>query len=113
MNQDNDIRGLSKKEVIDIYMGRFQSFPNGQPAKPVDFPAETEVKSDFYTLLVNQSESRIQSYWSRLYFSGRAQPPHQSKSVDEVILRVTKDVSTLAYIPAEHVTNDMRVVFAF
>lgn len=75
VNKNNAINTLSKREIIDIYMGRYLTFPDGEASKPLDLPAQSALKNDFYIQLVNKDEQKINAYWARLLFSGRAKPP--------------------------------------
>ncbi|MDJ0880855.1 MAG: hypothetical protein QNJ56_04325, partial [Gammaproteobacteria bacterium] len=65
VNKNNDISALSQKEIIDIYMGRKQSFPNGKPALPLDQAAQSMIRKDFYQILINKSPAQINAYWAR------------------------------------------------
>jgi hypothetical protein len=103
------IERLSKKEVIDIYMGRFQTFPNGTPVAPIDFPAGSDEKKSFYKQLVGKDERKIKAYWSRLLFSGRATPPIQADSKQQVLEGLNDQA--LAYLPANEVTQEMKIVY--
>ena len=113
VNHSNDVSSLSKKEVIDIYMGRYLSFPNGASASPIDFPTRSVTKQQFYLLLVNQNEQEIKSYWSRLLFSGRAKPPTEADSAAGAIKLVEQKADAIAYIPRDKVTSEMKIVFQF
>lgn len=111
VNAANPIQSLSKKEVIDIYMGRFKTFPDGQPVAPIDFPSGSEEKKSFYQQLVSKDERKIKAYWSRLLFSGRATPPIQADSKQQVLESLNDQA--LAYVPAKEVTQEMKIVYQF
>ncbi|WP_414830178.1 hypothetical protein [Alteromonas sp. H39] len=113
VNQASGVETLTKKEVVDIFMGRYNRFPNGQIAYPVDLPSGSSGKSYFYKQLVNQSERKIQSYWSRLLFSGRAKPPEASKSLPDVVNYVVSNEEAIAYLPRTLITPEMKIVFQF
>jgi ABC-type phosphate transport system substrate-binding protein len=111
VNKGNNIEALSKREVIDIYMGRYLTFPDGESAQPLDLPAQSQLKNDFYLKLVNQDERKINAYWARLLFSGRAKPPETVKSVDEVLQKLQTSEFSIAYIPASELTDNVKVVY--
>lgn len=111
VNKDNAIDSLSKREVIDIYMGRYVTFPDGTNANPLDLPAKSPLKNDFYLKLVNQDERKINAYWARLLFAGRAKPPEALNSVDEVVRKLRSSEYSIAYIPANELTADLKVVY--
>ena len=113
VNKANNVDALSKKQVIDIYMGRYVSFPDGSPAEPVDFPSNTNEKATFYLTLVNKEERKIKSYWSRLLFSGRAKPPIEADSFQDVVSFVEQNQDAIAYIPRSGVTSEMKIVYDF
>ncbi|WP_218310784.1 hypothetical protein [Alteromonas antoniana] len=113
VNQASGVDTLTKKEVVDIFMGRYNRFPNGQVAYPVDLPQGSSGKSHFYMQLVNQSERKIQSYWSRLLFSGRAKPPEASESLPDVVNYVVSNEEAIAYLPRTLITSEMKIVFQF
>lgn len=105
------VESLSKKQVIDIFMGRFQTFPDGNPVAPIDFPAGSDEKKSFYQQLVGKDERKIKAYWSRLLFSGRATPPIQADSKQQVLQSLNDQA--LAYVPVNEVTQEMKIVYQF
>jgi len=111
VNKGNSINALSKREVIDIYMGRYLTFPDGQNAQPLDLPAQSSLKNDFYLKLVNQDERKINAYWARLLFSGRAKPPESVKSVGDALQKLQISDFSIAYIPASELTDNVKVVY--
>jgi ABC-type phosphate transport system substrate-binding protein len=113
VNIKSTTESLSKKQLIDIYMGRFNKFPNGEVVKPVDLDSPSNHREKFYELLVGQSERKVNAYWSRLLFSGRATPPHKAESLNELISIIENDTSALAYIDATNVQKGMKIVYEF
>jgi len=111
VNKSNPINALSKREVIDIYMGRYVTFPDGESAKPFDLPAKSQLKNDFYLKLVNQNERKINAYWARVLFSGRAKPPESVESINEVLSHLQYSEFSIAYIPESEVTDAVKVVY--
>ena len=94
-------------------MGRFNKFPNGDSVTPLDFDSPSEYRESFYEHLVGQSERKINAYWSRLLFSGRATPPRKAESVKEVVSIIQNDTNALAYIYASEVQKGMKIVYEF
>ena len=109
VHQDNEVSSLEKKDVIDIYMGRYTTFPNGQIVRPVDFPMDSIERSTFYQALVGKTERKINAYWSRLLFSGRASPPLEASSKQGVIDLLGE--STIIYLHKGDVTEEMKIVY--
>lgn len=113
VNKSNTIDALSKREIIDIYMGRYLTFPDGETSKPLDLPAKSTLKNDFYLKLVNKDEQKINAYWARLLFSGRAKPPTPSTSVEDAINKIAASQFAIGYIPLSQVTDAVKVVYTF
>ncbi|MBE3673986.1 MULTISPECIES: hypothetical protein [Pseudoalteromonas] len=113
VNKSNAINALSKREIIDIYMGRYLTFPDGETSKPLDLPAQSTLKNDFYLQLVNKNEQKINAYWARLLFSGRAKPPTPSTSVEDAINKIAASQFAIGYIPLSQVTDEVKVVYTF
>ena len=102
---------LSHEAVTNIFMGRFRALPSGNPAQPIDQPRDTPLRAQFYQRLVNKDQAAVNAYWSRLHFSGKATPPLQTASEDEVIRQVLRQPGGIAYIRRAQVDNRLRIVF--
>ncbi len=109
-NKDNQINELTKKQVIDIYMGRTTLLPNGEAALPLDQNADSTIRKLFYHNLVNKTVSEINAYWARLLFSGRAKPPQAVQDVISVINVIKNNKSAIGYIRLEDLTDEVRVI---
>tara|TARA_R110001592_G_scaffold165658_1_gene400143 strand:+ start:43 stop:471 length:429 start_codon:yes stop_codon:yes gene_type:complete len=109
-NKDNQMRMLTKKQVIDIYMGRTSLFPNGEAALPLDQNSNSLIRKIFYQNLVNKTVNEINAYWARLLFSGRATPPRMVETASSVIDIIKNNKSALGYIQLEDLTNDVQVI---
>ena len=110
VNKDNDISELSQKEIIDIYMGRKQSFPNGKPALPLDQAAQSMIREDFYLNLVNKSPAQINAYWARLLFTGRASPPRIIQEASVVLDAIEQNPSAIGYIHSSMLNDRVKAV---
>lgn len=104
---------LNHEEVTNIFMGRFRTLPSGKPAQPIDQPAGSASRINFYQRLVNKDPASINAYWSRLYFSGKASPPLQTSSQTEVIERLLAQPGAIGYIERSQLDNRLRIIFEF
>ncbi len=110
-NPRSGIESLSRDEVINIFLGRFRQLPSGLPAQPVDLPATQPEKAIFYLRLVNKDLAEINSYWSRLVFSGRTKPPVQANSTDDLLEFIAKTPGAIGYIERSRVDGRVKLVF--
>lgn len=101
VHAENELDSLDKKELLDIYMGRSKSFDNKLRADPIDQPLESKLRESFYTRLTGKSLAQVNSYWAKLKFTGRHQPPRDDfESLSEVMQEVQDNPSAIAYVPA-------------
>lgn len=110
VNNGNSVDELSQREVIDIYTGRKQSFPDGKPAIPIDQDMNSEIRVSFYRLLVNKSPSEINAYWARLLFSGRSSPPRMMPEAEVIIQAISENPSAIGYIDASMLDDRVKAV---
>lgn len=109
-NKINQVKMLTKKQVIDIYMGRTSLFPNGETALPLDQNADSLIRKLFYHNLVNKTVSEINAYWARLLFSGRAMPPQTLDGATSLINFIKHNKSAIGYIRLEDLTDEVQVI---
>lgn len=110
-NADSGIEHLTKREVINIYLGRYRRLDTGSTAEPIDLSSKTDTKALFYRLLVDKNLAEINAYWSRLVFSGKTRPPQQVDNVDKVLEMVGHNRNALGYIDRASVNSKVIIVF--
>lgn len=101
---------LTRNDAINIYMGRLRRFPDGTPAHPLDLPADSREKAEFYRHLLNKDLADIDSYWSRLVYSGSTRPPASVKSQEDMLERVAGRRDALGYVDRARVNRRVRIV---
>ena len=106
----SSVNALSKAEVIDLFMGRFSETNEGEALVPLDYKSEMDLKGDFYQTLVNRSLRQVNSYWSRLLFSGRAKAPVQVASIENLDDLFRDNRNYVAYVPMNAVSKEMKIV---
>ena len=95
-NTDITDINVKKREVRDIFMGSSSQFP----LKPVALTPDNEARLIFNTKIVGLTESRIQSYWAQMRFSGRKKPPIEFDSVESLLTFMINNQGTIAYLPS-------------
>ncbi|NQY26321.1 MAG: hypothetical protein HRT92_04000 [Piscirickettsiaceae bacterium] len=110
VHKNSDIVFLSNKQVIDIYMGRESTFPNGEKVVPLDQNVESPIRHEFYKKLVNKQVSEINAYWARLLFSGRATPPRPVENNESMLIMLQENKSFIGYIDLDDVSDHLKVI---
>ncbi|MBQ4840081.1 MULTISPECIES: hypothetical protein [Pseudoalteromonas] len=113
VNKHNPIEYIEKRQLIDMYMGKYLAFPNGHIAVTLDYKKEHALRSAFFLALTGRNIAQINAYWSRVKFSGKASPPQAYPSIAAIIDKVVTTPSAIAYIPASAVTDELKVVYRF
>lgn len=106
----NPTKALGHKEVTDLYMGRARTFPNGDFALVFDLPRDHPVRDAYYLQLVGMAPAQVNSYWSRLMFTGQTLPPQPLPSETAVIDMVKRNPSAIGYVGTEPSDRGVRVV---
>lgn len=112
VNINNPTTVMTKKQLIDLYMGKYVAFPNGMLANPLDLSQEPQTRAAFYQGLTGSTTSQINAYWSRIKFTGRASPPNKM-TIDEVQQEVSTSVNVIAYLTREkaEATKNIKVIY--
>jgi len=111
INANNKTEALTKKQLIDLYMGRYVAFPGNQSAQPLDTSTPEGLKKLFYKRLVNMPLSKVNAYWSRVRFTGRAIPPSKQNSEQVVLNYVAQNPDAIGYVFSQYLNqqNDQNV----
>lgn len=102
---------LSKREVINIFMGRYRFFPSGNPARPYDLPVHHPERGNFYHTLTGRDASEIDAYWARLVLTGAASPPLEAENDSVMLEKVARDPYAIGYVNRSRTDKRVRVVF--
>ncbi|AMG32223.2 hypothetical protein AL542_16685 [Grimontia hollisae] len=113
VNEQNPISSLSSRQLIDLYMGRYDSYPNGVIANTVDWPERSQEREMFYRQLVNKSTAQVNAYWARLLFTGKSEPPLTVASAGDIINFVKKNINAIAYLNETDLVDGLKVVYRF
>ena len=105
--ENKDIR-LDKREVRNLFMGNTIDVV----LEPVSLPPETLTRAVFNTKIIGLTESRIQSYWSQMRFSGRSKPPKEMQDVENLLAYISTHKGTVAFFPADvPIPDHLTVVY--
>ena len=107
----SSVQKISQKELVDLYMGRSRAFPDGTFALPFDLPRDNPGRAAFYQALTGMDLAQINSYWSRLMFSGQTLPPQPLPGEAAMLDLVRRNPSAVGYLLQEPAADKgLRVV---
>ena len=105
------VKAMTQKELVDLYMGRSRAFPDGTFALPFDLPRDDPGRAAFYRALTGMDLAQINSYWSRLMFSGQTLPPQPLPTEAAMVELVKRNPSAVGYMLQEPAADKgLRVV---
>ena len=108
VHPDNNSQ-IDKNDIRAIYLAKTNSFDGGAKATPVDVDNNDDMKKIFAKQVLRKSVSSLNSYWSRMIFSARGNPP-KSMSMAGVKAKVANDKSAIGYIDSSMVDGSVKVV---
>ena len=110
VNTANPQPALTNKEAVDLYMGRRRAFTNGDFALLFDLPRDSQRRAAFYQALTGLGPAEVNSYWSRLMFSGQSMPPQPLPDEAAMIDIVRRNPSALGWVSKEPTDKQLRVL---
>jgi ABC-type phosphate transport system substrate-binding protein len=103
------VQHLSRREVTDIFLGRYRTFPSGASALPIDLDVSSTARRQFYLLLAHKDSADMGSYWARLTFSGKISPPFAVSDARMAIDIVANNPNAIAYVDRAAVDERVRI----
>lgn len=113
VNAGSKIEQLSHHELVDIFMGRYDTFPNGEDVTVFDNTSDAALREAFYRQLVDRSLAQVNAYWARLQFSGRVTQPEEIGSDKALAEKMQKTPSGITFIRANALNESLKVVHKF
>lgn len=110
VNASNAIHALSNKDTVDLFMGRTRTYANGDYVLACDLPRDSATRVMFYQTLTGMSQAQLNSYWSRLMFTGRVMPPQMLPSEQGMLEMVKRNPGAIGYVGQEPQDKGVRVV---
>ena len=110
VNKDNPLATISRGEVEMIYLGKKKQFPDGSPAVPVDLPADSPLRREFFTTVLGKAEESYRLYWVRMIFSGKGQPPLTLGDEDEAVKFVSRNKGGIAFVESGGMAPGVKTV---
>jgi ABC-type phosphate transport system substrate-binding protein len=95
---------LTKEQAADLFLGKSPGM------KLIDQPASAPIKAAFYQQVSGHDLSQVKATWSRLIFTGKAQPPKELADSAAVKKAVAADPKTIGYIEKSAVDGTVKVV---
>lgn len=96
--------GLTKDEIADVYLGK------NNAVSPIDQPEAAAIRADFYRKATGKEPAQVKATWSRLTFTGKAQPPKEVGDSAAVKKAVASDPKAVGYVDKAAVDGSVKVL---
>jgi ABC-type phosphate transport system substrate-binding protein len=106
----NPVTHLSKSQVADIFLGKSVRFPDGALAVPIDQQEGSPARDEFYATFTGKSPAQVKSYWTKIIFTGRGQPPMAVLNTAAVRQLLEAKPQAIGYIERSAVDSSVKIL---
>ena len=104
------VASLTADQVSQLFLGKSSTLPGGATAVLIDQPEGSPARDEFYTKATGKNATQMKALWSRLTFSGAAQPPKVVGGPAEVKKAVAETPGAIGYIDKGAVDATVKVL---
>ena len=94
-NTDNKKIKLNRQQVRNLFMGGALPYD----LEAIALPPDNQTRVLFNTKVVGLTESRIQSYWAQMRFTGRKTAPKELNSERVILDYLKNNEGAVGYLP--------------
>jgi len=106
------VSSLDKSQVSDIFLGKAATYPDGSQAVPIEQAEGAAVREEFHNWVTDKSGSQLKSYWSKMVFSGKGNPPKEVANSAEVLKQIAANPNAIGYVEKGAVNATVKPVLA-
>jgi ABC-type phosphate transport system substrate-binding protein len=110
VNSAVPVSSLSRSEASRLFLRSSTQWPNGEHVKPVDLAKGSPVRAAFTKEILGRSPGAIEQYWTQAVFSGRAVPPPEKRTDNEILSYVRETPGAIGYVSAGAATEGVKRV---
>lgn len=101
----------SKDDVANVFLGKSPTL-GGVSLTPVDQEEGSDARKEFYEIAASKSPAQLNSYWSRIVFTGKGQPPRALGDDASVKDAVAKNKTLIGYIDSGALDSSVKKVMS-
>lgn len=104
------VTALQREQVAGIFLAEATRFPGGAEVTAVDLRLGSPVRNEFYRKVAGYSPEQMKAHWSKMIFTGRAQPPREAAGNAAVRRMVAANPALIGYIERYALNASVRAV---
>lgn len=104
------VQALNAEQVSQLYLGRGVTLPDGSRVVVLDMEEGAPQRTEFSERVLGKTEQQLRSYWTRMIFTGKGQPPRTIGSVAEMLRAVAVTPGAVGYVDSNEVSGKVKVL---
>jgi len=110
VHSSNAETSLTKREVSDFFLKKLTKWKDGRSVVPIDLVEDSRIRISFSRAIHGRQVFAIKSYWQQQIFSGRAVPPREMDSEEEIVHFVARSQGAIAYVSTTTPLKDVKIL---
>ncbi|PRC91373.1 hypothetical protein [Solimicrobium silvestre] len=105
VNAKNPTISISKEQIAQYFLGSTNTF------SPIDLAEGSPIRVEFYKTITDKDPSQVRAIWSKLVFTGKAKPPKQFNTSEEVKKQIGSDINAIGYMEKSAVDSSVKIIY--
>lgn len=97
VNAANPVQAVSRDQLAKIFLKK-ATWASGVATAPVDLPEDAPARAAFSKIVHKRSVGAVKSYWQQQIYAGRAVPPPEKATDEEVLAYVRANPGAIGYV---------------
>ena len=111
VNESNSVEELTRAEVSRFFLKKVTTWADGSPLEPVDLAERAAARELFSKSVLGKRVAAVKAYWQQMIFSGKAVPPPERKTEEEVLDYVLSRRGAIGYVsPGTEIRAGLKTV---
>lgn len=106
----NPLVALRVDQVADIFLAQTGHFPGGGAALAIDQAIGAAARDEFYQRVAFKSPALVKAYWTKMVFTGRANPPPEAFGNEAVRKRIAANAELIGYIDRDALDDSVKAI---
>jgi len=114
VSKSNGNSSITPADVQKIYLAKINTFPDGKEVVPVSQDEKSDIYTAFLSAVIQKTPEQYKSYWAKMIFTGKGQPPKQVSGGDAAVVKlVAENPAIIGYVDAAAVNDSVKVLSKF
>lgn len=109
-NTANTHESLTRSELGRIFLKARTEWVRGERCIPIDQAGSTEIRAQFYRLVLDKSVDEMKRYWMQETMTGNSKPPVSLENSRTVKKYISKLEGGIAYIYEDEIDDTVKVI---